>query len=322
MLNAYSISSVGLYNGKSGIALCLFEIANYLNDKNIEENAFELLQESLALSNKNTKAHIDFSNGLIGIAFVLLYLIKNRFIDADFEELFREQTDQIQSQLKEKDVFSEKDLSLIYFLELYFHYSKTTNDFTLANKILDDIGESIEKQMITLYSFSSNTFKFNISSRFNKYLKIASFCTDYTVPKSLINQYINLYEHKKIASHFITGYYLKRILVNKPDMHIADTIKATAIQNVFPNIFTLTQRIDLLYLLNQEDQYYQRQIDLLEQDILDTNSSNYEKKIIQSISNQGLIAGYGFGIARLLLYWIYKENKKNGQDCSRFKYIF
>jgi hypothetical protein len=115
------------------------------------------LQESLALSNaKNTNINVE--NGLSGIAFVLLYLIKNKFIDADFEELFREQTIQIQSQMKERDVFSEKDLSFIYFLELLFHDSKITNEVALTSKILNDVGKLLEKQIDRL---EHNLFNIN-----------------------------------------------------------------------------------------------------------------------------------------------------------------
>jgi hypothetical protein len=56
LLNAYSVNSTGLYNGKAGISLCLFEYAKYLKDKCIEDYAFELLQKVLVLSNKS-KGH-------------------------------------------------------------------------------------------------------------------------------------------------------------------------------------------------------------------------------------------------------------------------
>jgi hypothetical protein len=110
LLNAYSVNFAGLYNGKTGIALCLFENSRYLADEKIEDKAFELLQESLAISHKAKNAGIDFKNGLSGIGFVLLYLIENRFLDADFEELFGKQANQIQLQLKERNTFSEKEL--------------------------------------------------------------------------------------------------------------------------------------------------------------------------------------------------------------------
>lgn len=121
LLNVHSVSSVGLYNGKSGMSLCLFELSQYLHDGTLEDKAFELLQESLALSSK--KDRIDFEAGLSGIGFVLLYLIQNQLIDADYEELFGEQSRKIVSRLQEQSVFSVKDLSFVYFLELLIHWT-------------------------------------------------------------------------------------------------------------------------------------------------------------------------------------------------------
>ena len=40
LLNASSVNSSGLYNGKAGMALALFEAARYLKDDGIEEKAF------------------------------------------------------------------------------------------------------------------------------------------------------------------------------------------------------------------------------------------------------------------------------------------
>ena len=39
-LNACSVNSSGLYNGKSGISLALFETAKCLQDTEIEDKAF------------------------------------------------------------------------------------------------------------------------------------------------------------------------------------------------------------------------------------------------------------------------------------------
>ena len=46
-LNACSVNSSGLYNGKSRISLALFETAKCLQDTEIEDKAFSLFQESL-----------------------------------------------------------------------------------------------------------------------------------------------------------------------------------------------------------------------------------------------------------------------------------
>ena len=76
LLNACSINSSGLYNGKAGIALALFEVARYLQDEYIEEQAFDLLQEALVSKTED----ISFENGLSGIGYVLLYLIENEWL--------------------------------------------------------------------------------------------------------------------------------------------------------------------------------------------------------------------------------------------------
>jgi hypothetical protein len=52
LLNACSVSSSGLYNGKTGMASALFETGNYLQDEHIEDRAFDLLQEALVTKTK------------------------------------------------------------------------------------------------------------------------------------------------------------------------------------------------------------------------------------------------------------------------------
>lgn len=61
LLNAYSVNSTGLYNGKAGFALCLFDVAYKLHDEYLEEQAYELLQEALLSRNED----IGFENGLM-----------------------------------------------------------------------------------------------------------------------------------------------------------------------------------------------------------------------------------------------------------------
>ena len=46
LLNISFINSSGLYNGKAGIALSLFEAARFLQDEQIEDKAFDIFQGS------------------------------------------------------------------------------------------------------------------------------------------------------------------------------------------------------------------------------------------------------------------------------------
>lgn len=75
MLNSCSVSSSGLFNGKAGMSLALFEVARFLEDEYIEDQALQTLQESL-LTKTNDPG---FENGLSGIGYVLLYLTKTNW---------------------------------------------------------------------------------------------------------------------------------------------------------------------------------------------------------------------------------------------------
>ena len=319
LLNANSVNSIGLYNGKAGISLCLFELAQYINDETLEELAFELLQEILALSSRNEK--INFEGGLSGVGFVLLYLIQNQKIDADYGELFGEQNHKIISRLQEQKDYSIKDLAFVIFLELLANSTNEEVINILIDRILIGAGELLSKKLKIINSIDSGVVKLRVLNDLDSYLKMLVLCRK-SPRTELINRYAELYEKGKVASRFSTGYYLEKLVLDENIRNTAQTIKENAVQNMHPDSLTLSQSINLLYLLNQENHCYQKQIELLEQDLFDFDNPDYEKNMIRLIRNQGLFAGYSSGITRLLLYWIYRENKRNGLDCSRFKYIF
>ena len=319
LLNANSLSSVGLYNGKAGISLCIFELAHYLNNETLEEKAFELLQETFALYSKGEA--ISFEAGLSGIGFVLIYLIQNQMLDADYEELFGEQNHKIISRLQKQKDYSIKDLAFVILLELL---ANSTNDEViniLIDRILTGAGELLSEKLKIINSIDSSVIKLKVLNDLDSYLKMLVL-TKKSPSIELINMYAGLYEKGKVASRFSTGYYLENLVLKEKIYSIAHTIKENSLQNMLPDSLALAKRIDLLYLLNQKNHFYQKQIELLEQDLFDFNKPDYEKNMIRLFWNQGLFAGYSSGIARLLLYWIYRENKQNGLDCSRFKYIF
>lgn len=93
LLNVCSLHSSGLYSGKSGVSLALFEVSGLLKDNYLEERAFELLEESLLYNGDD----LSFHKGYSGIRFALLYLVEHRFVDADINELFGKQEQQLQA---------------------------------------------------------------------------------------------------------------------------------------------------------------------------------------------------------------------------------
>jgi hypothetical protein len=319
LLNAYSVQSAGLYNGKMGLSLCLFEVATFLQDKKIENHAFELLQETIVFSHKSE--NITFENGLSGIGFVLLYLIENKLIDADYEELFKEQQDRIFSQMKAISVFSEKHLNCLYFAKLLYHSENKTEVTPLMERLIMDVELSLEKQLKVFDTTHSNENKINVLYDFENYVKMVFLCQNHPASTSLLSKYATLYQQGKITSRFATGYYLEKIAFNSDIRDTAKTIKETAIQGISPNRLTLSQQINLLYFLDSKNEQYIQTVSLLEKSLFDFTNPEFEKNLLRKIPGGCFIAGYDSGIARLLLYWVYKQNRNNNQDCFRFKYL-
>lgn len=79
------------YNREAEISLCLFEVSRHSNDTDIEDQAFNLLQEALA----DSKEDIGFEKGLSGIGYVVTYLVRNQFIETNFDEIFGVQLNKI-----------------------------------------------------------------------------------------------------------------------------------------------------------------------------------------------------------------------------------
>ncbi|GHT66029.1 hypothetical protein AGMMS50239_26840 [Bacteroidia bacterium] len=120
LLNADITKATGLYNGKAGLSLSLFEVSRCLRDEKIEDKAFNLLQEVLIIKNKDD----NFENGLAGIGYTLLYLIENKLLEADFDEIFGEQYEAL---IKNLENIEKEPLRLVNSLRIIYFLSKVGN---------------------------------------------------------------------------------------------------------------------------------------------------------------------------------------------------
>lgn len=88
LLNAGFIESIGLGKGKLGIAIFFYHYARYTGSKLYEEFADSLLDE--VSDQLNTSTPLDFENGLTGIGWGIVYLVKNSFIEGDIDEILND----------------------------------------------------------------------------------------------------------------------------------------------------------------------------------------------------------------------------------------
>jgi hypothetical protein len=293
LLNACSINSSGLYNGKAGIALALFEAARYLQDEYIEEQAFDLLQEALV----NKTEDISFESGLSGIGYVLLYLIENEFIEADFDELFEEQLEKILAgfeKLKENPDVLLNSIRMSYFLTSVQSFHKVNNRM---DKSIKSIFEANELYLaIQFFDFKDIDYinnKSTVLERLEIYLQMVHKCRYADYSRVVLDDYAELYRSGRIMSSSKVAYYLGKI---DTEGKYKDVIEGNRWYSDFNNVQTLTlrDRIDLSHLSGDTK--------ALQEIISVENVGNLQKVILQTIPKPALVAGYEQGISRLLIY--------------------
>ena len=82
-------SDIGLWNGKMGIAIFLLHIARIMQNKDYETQACEFVDDVYNyISNQNIPFY--FNNGLLGIGCGFEYIIEQKFMDGDSDEVLRE----------------------------------------------------------------------------------------------------------------------------------------------------------------------------------------------------------------------------------------
>lgn len=306
LLNLGSISSSGLYNGEAGIALALFEAAKYLHDEIIEEKAFALFQKSLV----RPPDDYGFENGLSGIGYVLIHSITNKFIDADFNEIFEDRYEEIIRNFEDIDKQPDKllnSLKVIYFLSVLKDIQyEDMRIRTIIDKIFQGIELYLSLQFFDWKDVCYINNKQDVLQIYETYLKLVDFSGYTCFSSSLINSYIQLYREGRIVSSLSIGYYLHRIVKQKGITEYDDVINDNlnyGLVNINPEFYFLGERINLARIVVN----------------LDENS-----KIIRSLMDMNLVGGsldkikrvicpgyplcsYQHGLARYLIFCVNKN---------------
>lgn len=303
---------------KAGFSLCLYEIARLLQDEYIEYQEFELLKESLLTKNED----IGFENGLSGIGYVLLYLIQNKFIEADFGDLFGSQQKKIEEYIeraqameKDKEKIVRYNLKVIFFLDLLFSHGDGHQHTSALPYFFSDTAVQLLREYASAINNKQNvSLKTEYITFFETYLKVATVCRNFQFSSDALDIYIRLFTQNKLISNFTIGYYLENIAMGKNDIRlkkVAGINRIFALKNLYPETMSLAQRIELLYLLQQDEGLYKEQIKLLEKELFDSiPQSVLERNLLSAIGTDCFVAGYQSGIARFLLYWIYRNADK------------
>lgn len=248
MLNACSVSSTGLYNGKSGFSLCLFEQSRLTENCSNEEHAYELLQESLLTRNPD----VGFENGLAGVAYVLAYLIVNGFVEADLDEVFGANLAKVRVEIermkKNKELYRLLNMApLIYLLQHHELDKVSWKSYWEALLI------QTEEHLLTLFRNPAFFSDFTDAIRlFGNYLQCALLDDPQSINLQLVKNFLFLYKTGHICSNLKIGHYLN---IAYSGSHVFDeilkTMKHLAVSNILPDDLTLKERLGFLYLLKK-----------------------------------------------------------------------
>lgn len=298
MLNSVATDSTSLYYGRAGMSLCLFEASRYLEDEYVEDYAFTLLKQSLV----NEKNDIRFDAGLSGIGYALSYLIRNKFVDADFDELFQIQHNIIVNEFVRQDYenMGLKDLVQQWQLIPYFHYvpcckasskiqelrKKCIDKFNIEWEIIREDTHSIDKEFII--------------SLWILYLRVLPFVDGQ-------KSYQHVYEYLKL----VKDGFIKRDIMS---LYYISNIGCICVEEMIESCISDFYSIDFLSLKNLLSEPYishDRIRDYVRKQFDGVSVSDLEEKLTRRLGYSFNSVTLSFGVSGLILGLIGMETQNN-----------
>ena len=296
----------GLYNGKAGLSLALFVAADYLRDEYLQDTAFYYLKEVLVTKNND----FGFENGLSGIGYTLLYLIEHKFLDTDYDEIFRTQHKEI---LNHYDNIANNPSLLLTHQTIIYFLSKLAGlkDDPRIRMIIQKIFEGIELFLTIQFNdyvdFHYVGVKTDIATIYKTYLKLVDYAGYADFSRSVMEDFFVLCRQEKIVSSIETGIYLKKITekhhIRGYEYIINDHI-SNGLKNLHPPTLTLKEKIDLARLMQQPANHINAVKMPLE--IVSKRKDEALRNVTKTIELFNPL-GYGAGLARLLIYYTDKN---------------
>jgi hypothetical protein len=269
----------------------LFAVARLLHDDYLEEEASCLLQEVLVEKTKD----VGFENGLAGIAYVLLRLKRDRFVEIDFGEVFGNEKVQIQSWLQSLNDESSLNEVTNALKSIYYLQQLHDNGDVVDDAILENISSQVYRHLKK---------KFPVGL-FGLYAEVCCHNTLIKPQAEILSLYVDLYGNNKLTNDARLGFQLLKVGMALNDASVKAVAKSNiyiGLRNVYPQAMTLKEKIDVLCTLKGAS-CTSSVYTALEQDLQEgADETVIEKKLLNSIPSYSYKPSFQSGIARLLLY--------------------
>ena len=312
LLNGCCSSSVGLWDGQAGIALALFESSRFLDDSFLEEEAFRLLQKALLYQGED----ISFSHGWAGIGFVLAYLSRHRFVDADYDSLFEKQTNRICNHIENKlanQQYLLKDISLGFFMAFLVEECGKTDLLPLWQEFCTKIEAQILCALAAYNMKPNRNFRMSFPDLFVAYIELAHLgcCCQRS---SIIESYGRISgKHSAIHSLYID--YMGGW--DGDEKYRSDY----EWQDLLPGL-PLRHLINMLYLLSGDEHQKQNVYAWIQDNLVNPPLEMIEKGILSHLHPKMQLFGYGNGISRLLLLFCELAESDGTGRLKRMEVLF
>lgn len=299
-MNGVALSRSGFYAGRAGIALCLFEAARFLHDDRLEEAAIVFLKQALISQTKD----ISFENGLSGIGYVLDYLIRHGFLEADYDELFGRQTEKVFEEFCNRlplagQKYSEglKLLSIARLIEK--RGTKETKE--KADSMLNQLFEIINGQWNEVKDKQAPKPSDELMGQFRVLLSTALCMKEYVPDARHLFSFMACYESQRLKYDPIVFHYLKqlstRMTNSDVDCFLDKHYLSLSPQRTIDCQLNLHDETTLLALEKDNACLSNRFL----QQYIDASPNEIELHVERVTPDNELKVGIGFGVARLIL---------------------
>lgn len=252
LLRGYALNNSSLMYGKMGFVLSLFEYSQNCPNELAEKHAFNLLQEVLASSVQNNT----FDKGKMGIAWSLMHLIDNQYIEADYQELYGKEHGEVLAFIKQinNDIINTSlNIDAISFLMISKKY--------LFKSDLDDLLISLIKKISTYFSVTPNNF-IEFATFYDLASKAISCCNLYeelinysrNLVDVIIQSSLNILNDGFICTNISLGTNLLQFSIyheRKDIRKIADEFINCYVSNIILETIDLKEAIAIFYNLNK-----------------------------------------------------------------------
>ena len=234
---------------------------------------------------------IGFENGLAGIGYVLKYLINNQYIDADFNDLFKDKDALISSSIEEIMHSNRRDLTLIrvlYYIDIVDRSSVLFNSILLyhygvLNMLIQDYHDG-----------KSEIIKRILNESLYQYLKVI-YLLDILPNEQIINEIFDILHESKYNITQLSFLYL--IVLNDKDL-----IPRFKYNEQLISLFKHSEKLDILRQNLEVSVLLSRTENLSDEFEIKIPADNIEAYINATVSSLFIKAGFGFGVSRLLMF--------------------